>query len=592
MLDRRIERERAGDQGRRGGAGDRRSTVRQPARSGPGARPGRAARRAAGAPRCGPTCPTRSGTTGAGSSRTASTTSPRSRQILELTDDEREGLSAPDKFRVDITPYFISLIDPEDPTDPIRRQVIPPGREQQAFTAMMEDSLAEDRHSPGARPRAPLSGPGADAGHHAVRLVLPLLHALAHRRRPDPELQPQGARGAARVPAPHAPGARRAHLRRRRSDPRAQALRVDPARPARDPAHRDHPHRLARAGLPAAAHRRRAVRHARAVPPAVDEPPLQPSRRDHARGLARRRPADPGRHPGRQPVGAAGRRQRLRAHPARPRPQAGREPHPALLPLPVRPGRGLGPLPDAGRQGPRDHRGPARPHVAATPCRRTSSTRPGGGGKIPVMPNYLISYSDHKVVLRNYEGYITTYEEPPTYERHDSATLRATASTSAPSPASRASSACSRASACGSSRRASRRSTAAATPSSTASRTPRSGCPMASAPSRARHARHCRSLGAGAVGDDCSGHGRRRRRRSGEWLRGQADLRPGRGAAAARGRADRLGSRRAALVADARPAHGRRTNLHLRATPSQPALGEDGPAERSAGRRALRSVLH
>jgi hypothetical protein len=37
------------------------------------------------------------------------------------------------------------------------------------------------------------------------------------------------------------------------------------------------------------------------------------------------------------------------------------------------------------------------------------------------MPNYLISYSDHKVVLRNYEGYITTYEEPPTYERHNEA---------------------------------------------------------------------------------------------------------------------------------------------------------------------------
>jgi lysine 2,3-aminomutase len=46
---------------------------------------------------------------------------------------------------------------------------------------------------------------------------------------------------------------------------------------------------------------------------------------------------------------------------------------------------------------------------------------PGGGGKIPVMPNYLISYSDHKVVLRNYEGYITTYEEPESYQRHDSA---------------------------------------------------------------------------------------------------------------------------------------------------------------------------
>jgi lysine 2,3-aminomutase len=44
---------------------------------------------------------------------------------------------------------------------------------------------------------------------------------------------------------------------------------------------------------------------------------------------------------------------------------------------------------------------------------------PGGGGKIPVMPNYLISYSDHKVVLRNYEGYITTYEEPTEYTPHD-----------------------------------------------------------------------------------------------------------------------------------------------------------------------------
>ena len=40
---------------------------------------------------------------------------------------------------------------------------------------------------------------------------------------------------------------------------------------------------------------------------------------------------------------------------------------------------------------------------------------PGGGGKIPVSPNYVLSYSDHKIVLRNYEGYITTYEEPVDY---------------------------------------------------------------------------------------------------------------------------------------------------------------------------------
>jgi lysine 2,3-aminomutase len=41
---------------------------------------------------------------------------------------------------------------------------------------------------------------------------------------------------------------------------------------------------------------------------------------------------------------------------------------------------------------------------------------PGGGGKIPVMPNYLISWSTNKVILRNYEGVITTYKEPDSYE--------------------------------------------------------------------------------------------------------------------------------------------------------------------------------
>jgi lysine 2,3-aminomutase len=47
---------------------------------------------------------------------------------------------------------------------------------------------------------------------------------------------------------------------------------------------------------------------------------------------------------------------------------------------------------------------------------------PGGGGKIPVMPNYQISASDHKIILRNYEGYVTTYEEPTEYKAHDPAT--------------------------------------------------------------------------------------------------------------------------------------------------------------------------
>ena len=37
-------------------------------------------------------------------------------------------------------------------------------------------------------------------------------------------------------------------------------------------------------------------------------------------------------------------------------------------------------------------------------------TVPHGGGKIPLMPNYLVSASDDAVVLRNYEGMLVRYQ--------------------------------------------------------------------------------------------------------------------------------------------------------------------------------------
>ena len=43
---------------------------------------------------------------------------------------------------------------------------------------------------------------------------------------------------------------------------------------------------------------------------------------------------------------------------------------------------------------------------------------PGGGGKIPAMPNYIVSHGTHKVILRNFEGVITTYTEPETYKNN------------------------------------------------------------------------------------------------------------------------------------------------------------------------------
>ena len=40
------------------------------------------------------------------------------------------------------------------------------------------------------------------------------------------------------------------------------------------------------------------------------------------------------------------------------------------------------------------------------------------------MPNYLLSMSDHKVILRNYEGYVATYEEPTDYLPSDAAKFK------------------------------------------------------------------------------------------------------------------------------------------------------------------------
>ena len=40
---------------------------------------------------------------------------------------------------------------------------------------------------------------------------------------------------------------------------------------------------------------------------------------------------------------------------------------------------------------------------------------PGGGGKIPVMPNYVVSQGYERIILRNFEGVITTYSEPEHY---------------------------------------------------------------------------------------------------------------------------------------------------------------------------------
>ncbi len=38
---------------------------------------------------------------------------------------------------------------------------------------------------------------------------------------------------------------------------------------------------------------------------------------------------------------------------------------------------------------------------------------PGGGGKVPIAPDYVLSHNPDRVVLRNYEGKIFEYPEAP-----------------------------------------------------------------------------------------------------------------------------------------------------------------------------------
>ena len=37
---------------------------------------------------------------------------------------------------------------------------------------------------------------------------------------------------------------------------------------------------------------------------------------------------------------------------------------------------------------------------------------PGGGGKIPIGPNYLLAWGNGELTLRNYENSVVTYVEP------------------------------------------------------------------------------------------------------------------------------------------------------------------------------------
>ena len=63
-------------------------------------------------------------------------------KVLPLTDSERKALNTSGIFRVDITPYFISLIDPNDPDVTLREAITYAGTHAGQSTVTFLPSLA------------------------------------------------------------------------------------------------------------------------------------------------------------------------------------------------------------------------------------------------------------------------------------------------------------------------------------------------------------------------------------------------------------------------------------------------------------------
>ncbi len=344
-------------------------------------------------------------------------------KVIPLTESERKALQTQGLFRVDVTPYFISLIDPDDPDDPTRKQIIPRSEEMKSFTAMMEDSLAEDRHSP---------VPGLVHRYPDRVLMLVTTQCASYCRYctrsrivGDPgqtfsqaefDMQIEYLKRTPQVrdvllsggdPLVLAPKILEQILSRLREIPHIEIIRIGSRVPVFMPMrvtqelvdmlakyhplwmniHVNHPNeisleleqacdRLTRAGIPL----------------------------------------------GNQSVLLAGVNDNVHIQ---------RKLVQDLVRIRVRPYylyqcdlvEGAGHFRTPVAKGIEIMEG-LRGHTSGYAVPQYIIDAPGGGGKIPVMPNYMLSMSDHKVILRNYEGYVTTYEEPTDYMPSDAAKFK------------------------------------------------------------------------------------------------------------------------------------------------------------------------
>jgi len=342
-------------------------------------------------------------------------------KVFKLTDSERKALQTSGLFRVDVTPYFISLIDPDDLNDPIRKQIIPRSDEMQAFTAMMEDSLAEDRHSP---------VPGLVHRYPDRVLMLVTTQCASYCRYctrsrivGDPgqtfsqqefDAQIEYLKRTPQVrdvllsggdPLVLAPKILEKILTRLREIPHIEIVRIGSRVPV---------------FLPMRVTQELCDMLEKFHPLWINIHVNHPNEISQELADATGRLARAGIPLGNQSVLLAGVNDCVHIQ---------RELVQKLTRVLVRPYylyqadlvEGAGHFRTPVAKGIEIIEG-LRGHTSGYAVPQFIVDAPGGGGKIPVMPNYQISASDHKIILRNYEGYVTTYEEPTEYKAHDPAT--------------------------------------------------------------------------------------------------------------------------------------------------------------------------
>ncbi len=70
-------------------------------------------------------------------------------RVIDLSTTEREALEqGGTMLPIGVTPYYMSLLDPHDPSQPLRRTVVPTTAEFQRTAGEADDPLGEDGHSP------------------------------------------------------------------------------------------------------------------------------------------------------------------------------------------------------------------------------------------------------------------------------------------------------------------------------------------------------------------------------------------------------------------------------------------------------------